>query len=240
MRRFVLVALAVVSVFAAACDKSSPAEPTKTVSSLSMSPGTDWIRIKGTEKFNVSAQYSTGAAEAVTPAWTSDSTGVATVDASGTVTGIAAGQATITASYQGKSITRALRVIPDYAGRWAGSWAVTSCAVQGDFVANWCEPVRNGVFPATLDILQTKDVVSATWTLQEATGSAQGSIAADGKLSLTGSTPLQAGVRIEITLWQTVTFDNRTMTGSFTLKWTTSGKSGSAQTTANLQNFTKQ
>ena len=121
------------------------------------------------------------AAEAITPAWTSDNTSVATVDAAGTATGVAAGQATLTASYQGKTATRGLRVIPDYAGRWAGNWGVTSCSVQGDFVANWCDPVRNGSFPATLDILQAKDVVSATWTLQEATGAAQGNIAGDGR-----------------------------------------------------------
>lgn len=239
MRRFALFFLAAGCVFGTACGKSSPTEPAKTVSSLSMSPATDWIKIKGAEKFSVTAQYTSGAAEAITPAWTSDNTSVATVDAAGTATGVAAGQATLTASYQGKTATRGLRVIPDYAGRWAGNWGVTSCSVQGDFVANWCDPVRNGSFPATLDILQAKDGVSATWTLQEATGTAQGNIAGDGRLSLTG-TSLQNGVTIDITAWQTVTTDNRTMTGTFTLTWRTTGRSGSAQTNIELRSFTKQ
>jgi hypothetical protein len=237
MRGAVFVVVAAVAAFAACED--SPAEPTKTVSSLSMSPATDWIKLRATEKFTVTALYSTGASEVVTPAWTSDATTVATVDAAGTVTGVAAGLATIAAAFQGQSVTRTLRVIPDYAGRWAGSWDVTSCTVQGDFISNWCAPVNNGSFPATLEILQTKDVVSATWVFQEATGSHPGTIAPAGPLSLTGSS-FQSGVRIEIVSWQTVTTDNRTMTGTFTLRWTTDGRSGSAQTVIALRNFAKQ
>jgi hypothetical protein len=236
MRQTVLAVLVVASAFAAACGKSSPAEPSRTVSSLSMSPGTDWLKISGTEKFSVTAQYNTGVVEAVTPTWTSDNTSVATVDAAGTVTGIASGQATITAAFQGKSTTRGIRVIPDYAGRWAGNWTVANCTVQG-IPDSWCSPIRNGSFPATLVITQTKDVVSGTWTFQDATGTHPGTIATDGTLTLTGST-FQNGVTIEVSSWQTRTTDNRIMTGTFTLTWRPG--SGSAQTTITLQNFTKQ
>jgi hypothetical protein len=236
MRRLLLVLLAAVPLFAAACGKSSPAEPSKTVSALSMSPGTDWLKISGTEKFTVTAQYSTGVLETVTPAWTSDATSVATVDASGTATGVAPGQATITATYQGKSVTRGIRVIPDYGGRWAGNWTVTSCTVQG-IPPSWCDPIQRSSFPATLDIAQSKDVVSGTWTFQEATGTHPGTIAMDGTLTLTGST-LQNGVSIEIASWQTKTTDNRTMAGTFTLTWRP--PAGSAQTMIELRNFTKQ
>jgi hypothetical protein len=238
MRRavFVVIVIVISSVFAAACGNSSPAQPSKTVSSLSMSPGTDWIKVKATEKFSVTAQYSTGASEAVTPTWASDATSVAAVDTSGTVTGVAAGLATISASYQGASVTRTIRVIPDYAGHWVGNWVVSSCTVQ-TLPASWCDPIRNGTFPATLDIRQSKDVVSADWTFQEASGTHPGTIAPDGTLTLTGST-LQDGVTVEITTWQTVTTDNRTMTGNFTLTWRP--PNGSAQTRITLQNFTKQ
>lgn len=236
MRRLPLVLIVAASVCAAACGKSSPAEPSKTVSALSMSPATDWVKINGTEKFTVTAQYTTGAVEAVAPTWTSDAISIATVDASGTVTGVAAGQATVTATYQGKSVTRGIRVIPDYGGRWTGNWGVTSCTVQG-IPASWCDPARNGSFPATLVITQSKDVVTGTWTFQDATGTHPGTIAADGTLSLTGTT-LQNGVTIEISSWQTKTTDNRAMTGTFTLTWRPA--SGSAQTAIALQNFTKQ
>jgi hypothetical protein len=113
---------------------------------------------------------------------------------------------------------------------------VTGCTVQG-IPDSWCGPIRNGSFPATLVITQSKDVVSATWTFQEATGTHPGTIANDGTLTLTGTT-LQNGVSIEISSWQTKTTDNRAMTGTFTLTWRPAA--GSAQTTISLQNFTKQ
>jgi hypothetical protein len=240
MRRAVLFVLAAASVLSAACQKSSsPAAPAPTVSTLSLSPGTDWVKIKGTEKFTVTALYTSGASEVVSAAWTSDNPTLATVDASGTVTGVATGQANVTATFQGRSAARGIRVIPDYAGGWAGSWAVTSCTVQGDFQANWCDPIRGGVFPATLTVQQTKDVVSATWRFQDSTGAHPGSIAADGTLTLTGAS-LQSGVTIEISAWRTVTTDNRTMTGTFTLTWHAPNRTGTAQTVIALQNFTKQ
>lgn len=234
----IIVGIAACVCAAAACDKSTPGTPSPTVSTLALSPGTDLVKIKASEKFSVTATYTSGASEGVSPTWTSDNQAVATVDAGGTVTGVAAGQATITASYQGKTATRAIRVVPDYAGRWAGTWAVTRCQVQGDFREDWCGGVQ-GAFPATLDLLQSRDVVSGTWTLQEATGNVQGSIAGNGTLALTGSS-LQSGVTIEIGAWQSATTDNRLMTGTFTLTWRVPGRSGSGQTDVEMRNFTKQ
>lgn len=223
----------------AACGKSTPSTPGPTVSGLALSPATDWIKIKGTEKFFATATYTTGAAEAVTASWSSDNQAVATVDNTGTVTGVSAGQATITASYQGKTVTRSLRVLPDYAGRWAGTWAVTSCEVQGGFPADWCTPMRGAVLPATLEMQQSRDAVSGAWTLQESNGNVQGTVATNGTLTLTGST-LQSGVRIEIVAWQSNTTDNSSMTGTFTLSWQVTGRAGSGQTVVEMRNFTKQ
>jgi hypothetical protein len=239
MNRAVIFAVVAFLLVAGGCGKSTPTNPGPTVSTLSISPATDLVRIRATEKFSATASYVTGVSETVTPSWSSDNQAVATVDTSGAATGAGSGQATITASYQGKSATRALRVVPDYAGRWAGSWTVTACAVQGDFQANWCDPVRGGTFPATLELLQTRDVVSGNWTLQESTGTVQGTIASNGALGLTGSS-LQSGVTIDISAWQTTTTDNRAMTGTFVLTWTVPNRSGSARTDLVLQTFTKQ
>jgi hypothetical protein len=220
------------------CGKSDTS-PSPTVSNLSLSPATDWVKIKGTERFTVTALYSTGASESVSPTWTSNNGGVATVDSGGLVTGVAAGQATIVATFQSKTAIRDLRVIPDYAGRWSGNWSVTSCTTSGALPSAWCNSIQNASLPATLQINQTKDQVSATWTLQESNGTAQGSVSSDGKLTLAGSN-LQSGVTIEIVSWQTVTVDNQSMTGTFTLKWSPAGVAGSAQTVVVLQNFRKQ
>lgn len=238
MKRAAIVVAILACAFAASCGKTSET-PSPTVSGLALSPATDLIKIKGTEKFSATATFTSGNSEVVTASWASDNQAIATVDATGTVTGVASGQAAITATFQGKSATRSIRIVPDYSGQWAGSWAVTSCGVQGDFPANWCDPVRGGTFPATLAIVQTRDVVSATWTFQESTGTHPGSIGADGRLTLTGST-LQNGVTVTISSWQTLTTDNKNMTGTFALTWTTAGRNGSAQTTIELRNFTKQ
>jgi hypothetical protein len=237
MRSIALVSV-VIGVVVAGCGKSAPATPTPSVSSLALSPATDYLKLKATEKFSATATYTNGAAETVNASWSSDNQAVATVDASGSVTGVGAGQATITATYQGKAATRSLRVIPDYSGNWSGSYATTSCQVSGDFRQDWCLGVQ-GSFPATLNLIQSRDYVSGTWTLQEATGTVQGTVAANGVLPLTGSS-FQGGVRIEITSWQSTTTDNRTMTGSFTLRWTAEGRTGSAETRVDMRNFAKQ
>jgi hypothetical protein len=240
MKRVLIVCAIVAALSAGACGKSTPAAPSPAVSSLAIAPATDYVKLKGTEKFAVTATYSTGATEPVAATWSSDNQAVATVDASGTVTGVGPGQATITAAYQGKTAARGLRVIPDYAGNWTGSWAVTpgGCTVFGDFRADWCGGVQ-GTFPATLSLQQIKDAVSGTWTLQDGNGNVTGSVAGNGTLTLSGSS-LQSGVTIEISAWQSATADNRTMTGTFTFTWRVSGRNGYAQTVVEMRNFTKQ
>jgi hypothetical protein len=222
---------------AAGCGKDSSSSPSATVSKLTLSPTIDYMMLKATEKFSLTATLSTGVTEAVTPTWSSDTQGVATVDSAGTVTGVGAGQATIIATYQGQTATELIRVIPNYEGTWSGTWAVTNCTVSGRFPSSWCNGVR-GSFPATLKLLQAKDVVSGTWTLQEANGNVQGTVANDGTLNLTGSS-LQSGVTIKISSWSTRTTDNISKAGTFVLTWTISGVSGSGQTTVSLQSFTK-
>ena len=240
MKRFIGIVSIVLAIAGAACGNSTPATPGPTVSSLAMSPGTDYLKLKGTEKFSVTATYSSGTTEAVNASWSSDNQSVATVDASGTVTGVGAGQATITATYQGKAATRGLRVIPDYSGNWIGSWGLVpnGCTVSGDFRPEWCLGVQ-GSFPATMNLIQSRDYVSGTWTLQDGNGNVQGTVAPNGTLGLTGSS-LQGGVRIEITSWQSTTTDNRAMAGTFTLRWTVDGRNGWAETRVEMRDFSKQ
>lgn len=236
MRTKLLVALALLPGLASCGkgDATSPTSPAATVVELTISPTTDFLKLKGTERFVANARLSSGAIEAVVPTWRSDASAV-TVDGSGLATAAGIGTATITATYQDRSATRAIRVLPDYAGRWVGTFFVTSCQVEGGFRAEWCGPVLGASFPARLDIVQTRDVVSGTWTLQEdSTGTIVGTIAGSGELSLTG-TVFQGGVSITISSWQSMTTENTTMTGRFTLTWAAPG--GSARTEVELRNF---
>ena len=218
-------------------DGGNPAAPGAGVVELTISPATDFLKLKGTERFVATARLSSGLTEAVTATWTSDASAV-TVDGSGLATAAAVGSATITAAYQGRTATRTVRVLPDYGGRWAGTFFVTSCAVEGAFRAEWCAPVRGASFPARLDIVQTRDVVSGTWTLQEdATGAVQGTISPSGALALTG-TVFQGGVAISISAWESLSTDNANMTGRFTLTWSAPG--GAARTEVELSGFRHQ
>lgn len=237
MNRLIGVAAVVACMGVVACGKS-PATPAASVTALSLSPATDLIKLKATETFSATATYTTGASEAVSATWTSDNPSVAAVSAAGTVTGMGPGQAIITAAYQGQTVTRTVRVVPDYGGTWAGTWAVTSCQVQGGFRAAWCASVQNAALPATLTLIQTRDVLSGTWVLQESTGTVQGTIATSGVLGLTGSS-LQSGVTITIKSWQSISTDNQSMTGTFALTWTIAGQAGSAETGVELRGFTK-
>ena len=238
MRRHLLRAVLLATVAAlAACDSkdSNPTTPSPTVSSVSISPATDFLKLKAQERFTLTAQLSTGATEQVTATWGSDNTAVATVDSGGLVTAVGVGAATISAEYQGRRATRSIRVLPDYAGLWVGDFFVASCEVQPPLPGSFCNPILRTTFPARLDIVQTSNVVSGTWTLQEdATGTVTGDILDNGHLRLTGSVFL-GGVTTSISDWDSVTSDNQTMTGGFTLNWSAAG--GAARTRVELRNF---
>lgn len=78
---------------------------TKTVNSVSVTPGSATIAVGATQQFTATATYSDGTTSAVTSGvtWSSSASSVATISASGLATAASAGQATVTATYQGKS-----------------------------------------------------------------------------------------------------------------------------------------
>ena len=234
----ILVLLAAAA--AAACNSkdSGPSSPSETVTEITISPATDFLKLKATERFTATARLGGGTTREVTPRWSSDTISVATIDSGGLVTAVGIGSATIVADYEALRATRLIQVLPDYAGRWTGQFVVTSCSVTGSFQAQWCRQIQaSPPFPARLDLVQTRSAVSGTWTLQdEATGSVTGNIAADGRLTLEGSVFL-GGITTTISSWESLSTDNQSMSGTFTLTWRATGVSGSATTRVTLQNF---
>ena len=89
-----------------AADPSAPSQPT--FSSLSISPAATSIAVGATRQLQVIARDQTGAAMAVAPGafFASSDPAVATVNAAGIVTGVAAGAADITASVTIGGVTR--------------------------------------------------------------------------------------------------------------------------------------
>jgi alpha-tubulin suppressor-like RCC1 family protein len=125
MQRARFAALAAgLSVFLAACGSDTTTSPTNggtgnpppvvSVASVDLSPATGEIVIGKTTKLSATPKDANGnALNGRTVAWSSSSNGVATVDANGTVTGVAAGSATISAASEGKSASANITVKPE-------------------------------------------------------------------------------------------------------------------------------
>jgi hypothetical protein len=98
---------------AAACgddDATSPCETT----TVTVTPATATIEVDATEQLTASATDASGAA-CGTVTWSSGAESVATVSSSGLVTGVAAGEATITATANGVTGTSTITVTQDLA-----------------------------------------------------------------------------------------------------------------------------
>jgi len=134
--------------------------------------------------------------------WTSSATSIASVDAAGIVTGVAAGNALVTASVSGKSASAAITVTPlTYDGRWNGTTA------QGDSVAFTIvgSSVRDAVFKFRL----TGDCNVAATTIHVIGPS--GSVSGQQVTILSGSPDLSASGSFS-------SFDAASGTGSYTLR----------------------
>lgn len=105
-------ALAVLTAWACGSSSSTPSSsPSPTVIALAVS-GTAPV-VEQMTQFSAEATYSDGKTQNVTSlaAWSSSNTAVATVSSSGRVTGVAAGEADIKATYQDVSGTRHVSIV---------------------------------------------------------------------------------------------------------------------------------
>ena len=126
----------------AACGGSSdgpgPA-PSPTVSSLRVT-FQDILLVGRSASATASATMSNGQVQNVGTGWRSSAPQVATVTDSGSVRGMANGDATISVSFGGQEGSKAVRIAPDYDGRWEGLQVVTSCVDSEDFEGICEEP----------------------------------------------------------------------------------------------------
>lgn len=88
--------------------------PAATLVSIGVTPATASIAIGATQQLTSTAVYTDGSARDVsaTATWTSANTAIATVNATGVSTGLSAGAAVMTASFEGKSATATITVLP--------------------------------------------------------------------------------------------------------------------------------
>jgi hypothetical protein len=227
----------------------SPAGPGTTpvtVTGLSLSPGTTVLKTNQTETFTASAMMSSGPAQTVQPAWTSDNTTVLSIDVTGLARGLTNGAATITATHGGVSETRRMRVVTDYQGSWTGDYVVRRCDHTGDFRSGEFCDREEGFWagdrlPIALTLTQERDAVTGPFTLGGIAGTLAGTV--DGSGQLTATAGLTLTVDGNVVTFNVPSFaaraDGERLSGAFTVDVTAASLSGKGHLEAELQSVTR-
>jgi hypothetical protein len=192
----VRVALAIVSVvLTTGCNGKNPAGPSPpaapTVTGLVIT-GVDAVLTGVSTTYAATATLSDGT-RAVTPEWTSSNTNVASVDSAGHLSGRAHGSTDVTASYAGRTASKTVQVVNNYAGTWDGQYIIRACTDSGDLTnrdGGWCRggPGRVGTVNGILLTLVQggKNLSEITGTVGSFPETIAGVVTADGRLSLVG------------------------------------------------------
>lgn len=152
--RLVLVALVLV----AACGGSkTPTAPDPTVTTIAVTFSGSTALVGGTYALSATAALSDGTTQQITTTgtWGVSPASLASISSDGTLTALAAGTAIVTISHRGQQGSVSVRIVPDYAGNWLGSYTVDSCSETGAFVgqcAGFAPPGR--VLPFGLQFTQ--------------------------------------------------------------------------------------
>jgi hypothetical protein len=94
--------------------------------------------------------------------WTSSNDRIATIDASGRLTGIAPGSVVVTATVKSTAATRAIDVVPNVAGTWTFDYVGTACDDEIDPGCSLGKPQPERGLAITL--AQQGSHLTATWT----------------------------------------------------------------------------
>lgn len=179
------------------CDRKSPVAPSgpppPAVTSLVIT-GADAVLTGLSATYTATATLSDGATQTGTTTWSSSNPFVATVDAAGRLEGRAHGSTTVTATYIGRSASKTVQVVNNYAGTWVGRYVVNAC----DGFPGWCADTEWAAFSITLEVSQTgsdQSQISARFRLPSAfpvemRATIGGSVTLDGRLKLAGSSDL--------------------------------------------------
>jgi len=225
-----------------ACGDDSPATPgtptssTPTVSGLAIS-GNDAIRTGFFASYTATATLSNGTTQTVTPAWTSSSPAVATVDSTGRVDGLTHGSTNLAASYQGANASKTVNIRQNYGGNWSGTYAIQACDQSGIFATiRWCQELGGvgATLPFSLALTQSgnnRDEISGTISHGSLAGNTSGNVTGDGRLVIGGSYNVtNSGVTITVVVggWDTRAAAGDSMTGAWAINLSAVGAPGNA------------
>lgn len=213
-----VVAIFVAALTVSACNGRTPTAPTPTppvvvtppaptLVSLSLSPSSGTLLVGDTAPIIITGRFSDNTARTVAANWTSSNPSVATVTGSGVVTGVSAGQTTITASFSGQSIAGVYTIEARLSGAWSGGFFVESCTGTGSNGDVFCTAGRgltqaNTTTQGSLDLALTGSTVSGVMVFGGVRGPVTG-VVVNGLMTLQGSLTLSNGPTLVITHWST-------------------------------------
>jgi hypothetical protein len=229
-----LVLVLLLGMFAIACDGTkNPAVPslprTPTITTLAIS-GDEAVPTGSSSNYTATATLSDGTARSVTPTWSSSNATVAHVDNAGHLDGRTHGVTTLTATHEGITATKGVRVVNDYRGTWVGRFVVNGCDAPPG-VCNGYE-VDMWEFPVELEVIQTGNdlsEISAVFSLPsffQIRANLSGRVSDDGRLNLAGSSEVggrrgNAWATFHVGAWDTKLSGDEVMTGRWAQRLST-------------------
>jgi hypothetical protein len=222
-------AVAVLS-FVLGCGHNSPVAPgpaAPTAAGLAIA-GADAVLSGVPAEYSATLTLSNGTSRAATPTWSSSDPAVATVDGSGRLQGRAHGSVTLTASSDGQTASRIVRVVNNYNGTWQGRFLVDGCDAPPGFCASM--DVDIFAFPIYLAVSQSgadQSDVRATLILSNFNRRSEltGRVTPDGRLNLSGSAEVRSRDgsllgTFHVGAWDTILREGDTMAGRWAQRYT--------------------
>jgi hypothetical protein len=143
MRPLRLTFVLALVILAMGCGDKNPAGPSGSATGVTglVITGADALLTGISASYTVTATFADGTARTVTPAWTSSNPGVASVDSAGRLDGRAHGSTNLTASYEGRTVSKIVQVVNNYRGTWDGRYVIRVCTDTRDLTdhdGGWC------------------------------------------------------------------------------------------------------
>ncbi len=172
------------------------------------------------------AVTASAAGVAVSGTWRSADPAIASVTASGRVTGVRTGQTTVTVTYRGAESAATVRVVPECQGEWSGTYRLQTCTPGPTeaYRAAWCTGVEGTTGTVTFTMARSGATVTEQSTVNGiAFPAAVTQIAADGSIEF-ASTASTTPARQTAAQWTVNSSSPGQLAG--TAHWVISGTGG--------------
>lgn len=144
------------------------------------------IRV-GLTKSVLARRMRNGTSRVVTADWSTDAPQTLLAK-DGSISGMAAGSATLSARYEGAETSSPVTVVPDTAGLWTGQMKLIACTRESGGAPNPCDREVGVIQPYSLSLSNEGAPVTGSMRFfnNAVTGSIEGTVGIDGEINLSG------------------------------------------------------